>query len=634
MRMGVTAPRAAGASTRALRLCSRAALLLAGVAAATEEGRQLQEAEPCEGGVTLTDGGDVFQPQYGNNQDCTWLLTCSDSSLAPQMTFTEFHTEGDWDFVYVYDGAAASSHIAVTLHGNLGSSVEPITGSSSSVLLRLVTDGTVLAGGFTGSYTCEDAVPRAPPDPCDGDPVIATDGGEFFHSTLSADQECKWQLVCSDNTLSPRIIWTAFDLENANDHVYLQQGPVNILQWLNNPAAPDTATTSRTGARTPDVWTDMYHDPCCDSSTGVLYRSDGVVDGQGFAASWECVDNRIPYVAPGQPRQGSTEYEAGDLEWSLAMNINPADGHNFGWGEVGGDRGWPVDASAAVTTACPSTLEYSISQDAQWGSNPLATYELMTDGQAFSGSAWGSGTTGQATWLQAEYAEPVKINTVFISSGNAASWGGCDGYRTTMVIKASDDGVTFTAVETIAAPDAGDIPPQARAIPETTARFFRISPSSGWGCLGEFRLECDGCTCPGDAFDGDHVGVGADVSAFTADYLDKVVWNTDATFISIVRHTDGVCTAAKVWRFAETGHSLGDYFDEANPLASRTTVTTGGELFSEGIDVQDSDPIFSPSLSGSDLIFNFFYGAFCMSVEPLSARLWLCVAELCLIVPL
>jgi hypothetical protein len=92
--------------------------------AALSGGRQLQEDEPCDGGRTYVDGGDIFQPQYDNNQDCTWLLTCSDPSLAPQITFTDFHTEGDWDFVYIYDGEDVSDHIAVTLHGNLGGDVE------------------------------------------------------------------------------------------------------------------------------------------------------------------------------------------------------------------------------------------------------------------------------------------------------------------------------------------------------------------------------------------------------------------------------------------------------------------------------------------------------------------------------
>ena len=138
--------------------------------------------EPCDGGRTYVDGGDIFQPEYDNDQDCTWTLTCSDPSLVPQITFTDFHTEGSWDFVYVYDGADISDRIAVTLHGNLGANVEQITGSTSTVLLRLVTDrlvtymaGSVLALGFTGSYTCEDAVPAGPPDPCTGDPVIGPD---------------------------------------------------------------------------------------------------------------------------------------------------------------------------------------------------------------------------------------------------------------------------------------------------------------------------------------------------------------------------------------------------------------------------------------------------------------------------
>jgi hypothetical protein len=104
----------------------------------------------------------------------------------------------------------------------------------------------------------------------------------------------------------------------------------------------------------------------------------------------------------------------------------------------------------------------------------------------------------------------------------------------------------------------------------------------------------------------DHVGVGTDDHALTADYMDSTVWDTAANFIAIVRHTDGVCNAAKVWRYSDPGHSLGDYFDDTNPLASRTTVTAGGELFSVDTNPQANDPIFSPSLSGSDLIFNLY----------------------------
>ena len=262
-----------------------------------------EDIQPCDGDgdVTLIDGGDIAQGQYNNNQDSTWLLTCSDPSLAPQVTFQGFHTEGNWDFVYIYDGCNVMSDVAATLHGNLGDSVEPITGSSPSVLVRLVTDGSVTRGGFTASYTCGDAAPAAPPDPCGADPLLLTDGGEFFHSTLSANQQCRWVLGCSDSTLTPQITWTAFDLENAYDFVYLYEGgtwaPIagstfvgNPMEWLTADAsyrnAPSTATTTLTGTETPDVWTD--NSP--PSMAAMLYVSDGSVDGQGFSGSFECIE--------------------------------------------------------------------------------------------------------------------------------------------------------------------------------------------------------------------------------------------------------------------------------------------------------------------------------------------------------
>ena len=35
----------------------------------------------------------------------------------------------------------------------------------------------------------------------------------------------------------------------------------------------------------------MYNNACCDSSTGVMYLSDGSVHGHGFVGSWQCIDN-------------------------------------------------------------------------------------------------------------------------------------------------------------------------------------------------------------------------------------------------------------------------------------------------------------------------------------------------------
>eukprot|EP01043_Picozoa_sp_COSAG02_P022363 COSAG02_NODE_1161_length_14173_cov_8.154469_1_plen_718_part_10 len=162
---------------------------------------------------------------------------------------------------------------------------------------------------------------------------------------------------------------------------------------------------------------------------------------------------------------------------------------------------------------CANGIEYSISQHANPSYFPGvadATYALMTDNQGYSGNAWGSGSMGANTWLQATYSNAVTVNTIFISSGNVANWWGpCDWFLGNYVVYVSDGSTTngvlvFTELATIDAPIASQNIPQARTIPETTSQYFRISPEGGadWGCLGEFRLECVGCTC-GDGEDGD-----------------------------------------------------------------------------------------------------------------------------------
>jgi hypothetical protein len=44
--------------------------------------------------------------------------------------------------------------------------------------------------------------------------------------------------------------------------------------------------------------------------------------------------------------------------WQLAMNINPSDRHNFGWGSVDGEGGWPVDGNSVGFAQHAFTNDY------------------------------------------------------------------------------------------------------------------------------------------------------------------------------------------------------------------------------------------------------------------------------------
>ena len=130
---------------------------------------------------------------------------------------------------------------------------------------------------------------------------------------------------------------------------------------------------------------------------------------------------------------------------------------------------------------------------------------------------------------------------------------------------------------------------------------MNINPSDGhafgWGPI-------DGA----DGWPVDGAALGTASTAFSADFVDSDAWASRPNYIAIVRHANGVCDAAKVWRFATPGYSMYDYFrdDETSPH-QRVTVTVGGPLQSVAHTAIASDPIFGDAVEDGDLVFNWWH---------------------------
>jgi len=109
-----------------------------------------------------------------------------------------------------------------------------------------------------------------------------------------------------------------------------------------------------------------------------------------------------------------------------------------------------------------------------------------------------------------------------------------------------------------------------------------------------------------DAWDNDE-DVGADGKAFEADYKSYDVTIEIANFVAIARHQNGICEAARVWKFLEAGNTLHDYLDTQK--TSRLVATSPDYTYSyisTKMENKDKDPIF-----GADdgaLIFNWWHG--------------------------
>jgi len=109
-----------------------------------------------------------------------------------------------------------------------------------------------------------------------------------------------------------------------------------------------------------------------------------------------------------------------------------------------------------------------------------------------------------------------------------------------------------------------------------------------------------------DAWD-NHEDVGADGKAFEADYKSYDVTIEIANFVAIARHQNGICEAARVWKFLESGNTLLDYVDiQKTKRLIATSEENTYSYISTSMENKDKDPIF-----GADdgaLTFNWWYG--------------------------
>jgi len=109
-----------------------------------------------------------------------------------------------------------------------------------------------------------------------------------------------------------------------------------------------------------------------------------------------------------------------------------------------------------------------------------------------------------------------------------------------------------------------------------------------------------------DAWDDDK-DIGVDGEAFKADYKSYDVTIEIANFIAIVRHQNGTCEAARVWKFLESGNTLHDYLDTEK--TSRLVATSPKYIYSyisPSMDAKNKDPIFA--VDDGALTFNWWYG--------------------------
>lgn len=113
-------------------------------------------------GATLIEPGTISDGtgQYGNNVNCAWTLECPVGM--PMLSFSEFRTEGNYDFVSVTDLTTGQQILHVS-----GSTMPPAqTGSGSTIVVNFHSDQSVVNDGFVAEFTCENVTSATqPPGP-------------------------------------------------------------------------------------------------------------------------------------------------------------------------------------------------------------------------------------------------------------------------------------------------------------------------------------------------------------------------------------------------------------------------------------------------------------------------------------
>jgi len=92
---------------------------------------------------TVSDG----DGSYSNSQACSWTIS---TGSAITLSFSQFNTETNYDYVKVYDGTSNSGAVLGSFHGS--SVPSAVTARSGSMFVEFTSDGSVVNPGFVATW--------------------------------------------------------------------------------------------------------------------------------------------------------------------------------------------------------------------------------------------------------------------------------------------------------------------------------------------------------------------------------------------------------------------------------------------------------------------------------------------------
>ncbi|MFN9325144.1 MAG: CUB domain-containing protein, partial [Flavobacteriales bacterium] len=237
------------------------------------------------------------------------------------MTFNQFATEQNFDFVTIFNGPDVTAPSLGTFSGTNIPGPFISTHPSGCLTLRFTSDGSIVASGWAATLRCGPPQPPPPPPPpptglC-GTTVYDPGGpnGNYFNATnqnpANVGGNGCWPTPCGtvwSQTYCPDVVgdavtlsFTSFAIENGWDNVYVYNGPVvspynaNGTQFIGPAGLPTCGGPAGwcnqtlgpggfTGNVIPGPFTSTHPSGCLTISM----TSDDIVNLPGWAATVQC----------------------------------------------------------------------------------------------------------------------------------------------------------------------------------------------------------------------------------------------------------------------------------------------------------------------------------------------------------
>lgn len=227
----------------------------------------------CSGQSTLTassgtiSDGSGNSSDYGNNANCSWVITPTVVASSITLTFNSFATEAGMDFVKVYDNSTSPATLMNSFSGTALPSA--VTVNSSSMLVEFTSNNTTTAAGWDASYSSSQAAQVA----CSGTTTLSAPMGTFDDGSGSSNygdnSDCSW-VINPSGVASITLTFSAFDTQSGQD----------LVEVYDNSTNPPTILGSFSGSTLPS--------PISLNGDNMLvsFTSNSSVNATGWAASY------------------------------------------------------------------------------------------------------------------------------------------------------------------------------------------------------------------------------------------------------------------------------------------------------------------------------------------------------------